>query len=309
MQGAFFGCRTVLVSDAAALCDAHEPHELDESAELEGATVGSLIHRSGSVRVCSGDGCETHVSERLTVKRARHAMLVEATVHALAHRAAPDAVTPMLWYLRAPGDLAASAIVSRTHGVDGFRFLRDAPSTEARVEWTAAIARTVRAFGAARIVHGDLKLNNTCRDDAGAWRVIDFGLSALAREAGAALCEPGTRSLYGDAPPLNASFDLRVLLWSCTLHARTAGPWDHWASRFECEYPSAWRLLLVSRGCCARERPRALTRALHAMYQPVFRRHDAEFEPLRVLDSLRLLRGEAARAEAQRLAAADAPRG
>jgi hypothetical protein len=286
MQGAFFGCRTVLVSDAAALCDAHEPHELDESAEIEETTIGSLIHRGGSVRVCAGDGCETHVSERLTVKRARHAMLVEATVHALAHRAAPDAVTPMLYYLRAPGDLGASAIVSRTHGIDGSRFLRDAPSTDACVEWTASIARTVAAFGAARIVHGDLKLNNTCVAD-GAWRVIDFGHSGV---HGVPRIAPEHYIYDSDAAgeaPFNASFDMRVFIWSCVVHAAEPDAWRPWLSRFECAYPVAWRRYTAARRSgCARLR----VRALHAMYQPVYAEHDAEFEPERVLDTIRVLR-------------------
>jgi hypothetical protein len=300
MNGAFFGCRTVLVSDAAALCDAHEPHELDESAELEGTTVGALIHRGGSVRVCSGDGCETHVSERLTVKRARHAMVVEATVHALAHRAAPDAVTPMLWYLRAPGDLAASAIVSRTHGVDGYRFLRDVASTAARVAWTEAIARAVAAFGAARIVHGDLKLNNTCVAD-GAWRVIDFGHSAV---HGVPRIAPEDY-LYDAAAeaPFNASFDMRVFIWSCVLHAADPDAWRPWLSRFECAYPVAWRRYTAARrsGC-----GRLRARALHAMYQPVYADHDAEFEPERVLDTIRVLRS-ARDAERDGRAVLDAP--
>ena len=32
------------------------------------------------------------------------------------------------------------------------------------------------------------------------------------------------------------------------------------------------------------------TRALHAMYQPVYAQHDSEFEPSRVLDTIRVLR-------------------
>jgi hypothetical protein len=322
IAGCFYGCKSMLLFEPAALLaalgtpagivDAADGAERDGPLELDGVATSTfeLLHAPGA-DVHVGPVARTHVHAGLAVKRSDGPMAVEAAIHAAAQRACPRGVARLCAYVGAPGR-AASALVTRDAGCDGYRFLRRAPPVADCLGWLEQVAGTVGALCGAGIVHGDLKLNNTCRDDAGAWRVIDFGLSALARDADVALCEHGTRGLYGDAPPLNASFDLRVLLWSCTLHARTPGPWDHWASRFECEYPGAWRLLLVARSCSARERPRALTRALHAMYQPVYRRHDAEFEPLRVLDSLRLLRGEAgeaARAEAQRLAAADAPRG
>ena len=37
-------------------------------------------------------------------------------------------------------------------------------------------------------------------------------------------------------------------------------------------------------------------RALHAMYQPVYAEHDGEFEPSRVLDTIRILRAAPAEA-------------
>lgn len=286
MQSAFFGCRTVLALDAACLCDGTEPRELDESSAVEGElTIGALIHRAG-LRVCQGDGCETHVGERLTVKRARRPLLVEATVHALAQKAAPDAVAPLVCYLRAPGDIPASAIVSRTHGVDGYRFLRGEPSVAECVAWTEAIARAVRALGNAHIVHGDLKLNNTCVS-ANEWRVIDFGHAAVHTEPRVAQED----YIYDtDEPaPFNASFDLRVFIWSCVVHAHEPQleAWRAWLSRFECAYPVAWRRYVAAkRSNCARLR----VRALHAMYQPVYAEHDAEFEPERVLDTIRVLR-------------------
>lgn len=285
MHGPFWGCRTCRIVDATELLAHAEPRELDESEPIEGTTVGALMHRAGTVRVCVGDGCATHVSERLTVKRSRASLAVEARVHAAACRAAPDGVTELMYYLRAPGALTASAIVSRTHGFDGSRFLRDAPSAESCVEWTAAVAAIASRLGAARIVHGDLKLNNTCVLD-GVWRVIDFGHSAVHSEPRVAPDE----YIYDadDRPaPFNASFDMRVFIWSCIVHAAEPDAWGPWLSHFECGYPLAWkRYVSARRSSCGRMR----TRALHAMYQPVYAQHDSEFEPSRVLDTIRVLR-------------------
>ena len=285
MHGPFWGCRTCRIVNADELLAHAEPRELDESAAIEDTTVGAILHRAGTVRVCIGDGCETHVGERLTVKRSRGSLAVEARVHAAAHRAAPTGVTEMLLYVRAPGTLAASAIVSRTHGVDGSRFLRDSPSADSCVAWTAAIAAIAAKLGAARIVHGDLKLNNTCVLD-GAWRVIDFGHSAVHSEPRVA---PNEYIYDADDrhAPFNASFDMRVFIWSCVVHAADPGAWTPWLSHFECAYPLAWkRYVAARRSSCGRMR----TRALHAMYQPVYAQHDAEFEPSRVLDTIRVLR-------------------
>jgi hypothetical protein len=299
MQSAFFGCRTVLALDAACLCDGAEPRELDESCAVEGdVTVGALIHRDG-IRVCRGDGCETHVGATLTVKRARTPLLVEATVHALAQKAAPDAVAPLVCYLSAPGDLAASAIVSRTHGVDGYRFLRGEPSVAECVDWTEAIARAVLALGRARIVHGDLKLNNTCVA-ANEWRVIDFGHAAVHREPRVAQRD----YIYDtDEPaPFSASFDLRVFIWSCVVHAHEPqlAAWRPWLARFETAYPVAWRRYVAAK---ASSSARMRERAMHAMYQPVYAEHDDEFEPERVLETIRALRA----AERDGRAVLDAP--
>jgi hypothetical protein len=128
----------------------------------------------------------------------------------------------------------------------------------------------------------------------------------LAMERGR-LCD--TPYIYGPDAAMNTSFDLRVLLWSCILHAKSRGPWDFWSSRFECEYAAAWELSRVARRAHPRDRPKAMTRALHAMYRPVCARHDAEFEPLRVLETLRLLRAAHAGAEPERHREPDAPAG
>ena len=285
MHGPFWGCRAALVLDSDGVLAGAEPRELAESEPIEGTTVGALLHRAGTLRVCVGDGCETHVGEELTVKRARGSVVVEAHVHAIAHRASPGGVTPLLYYIRAPGSLDASAIVTRTHGVDGSHFLRTAPSAEECVKWTAAIAGIAAEMGAARIVHGDLKLNNTCTLD-GEWRVIDFGHSAVHTDPRVApddyIYDTPTR-----AAPFNASFDMRVFIWSCIVHADDPAPWKPWFSRFECAYPSAWKRYVSSRrSACSRMR----VRALHAMYQPVYDEYDAEFEPARVLDTIRILR-------------------
>jgi tRNA A-37 threonylcarbamoyl transferase component Bud32 len=304
MPSAFFGCRTVLVWDAAALRGSHDPNELDESAlvvDEADVTIGELIHRCGTVRVCMGDGCETHVSDRFTIKRARHSMLVEARVHAIAHRAAPEHVAPIVCYLRAPGEIEASAIVSATHGVDGYRFVRGGASVDECLEWTASIARAARALAEARIVHGDLKLNNTCLAN-GEWRVIDFGHGAVHGDERLAPEE----YIYDAAAPaqFSASFDMRVFIWSCIVHAPEAcsAAWDAWRPRFEAGYSVAWRrAAAASRSGCARLR----LRALHAMYQPVYAKHDPEFEPSRVLETIRALR--AAPAERDGGAVLDAP--
>jgi hypothetical protein len=312
--GCFYGCKGLLLHDAASLLaalDASEGAALgalagtahDGALTLDGVetSVFELLHAPGC-DVHVGPVAKTHVRGGLAIKRSEQAMAVEAAVHAAAERRCPGGVAHLCAYVGVEGR-ASSALVTRDAGADGYRLIRQSPTADEALSWLEQLAATVRDLGAAGIVHGDLKLNNTCRDDAGAWRVIDFGLAMLVRD-GAALADRDY--LYGASPPFNASFDLRVLLWSCVLHARADGPWDHWRSRFECEYPEAWALLLAARAAPRRERPRAMTRALHAMYAPVFRRHDAEFEPLRVLDTLRLLRREA---EAERLAAADAPRG
>lgn len=291
MHGPFWGCRTCLIVDAAELLAHAEPRELDESEPIEGTTVGALLHRAGTLRVCVGDGCTTHVSERLTVKRARGSLAVEARVHAAACRAAPGGVAELLYFLRAPGDLTASAIVSRTHGHDGSRFLREAPSAEACVAWTAAIAAIAAKLVAARIVHGDLKLNNTCVLD-GEWRVIDFGHGAVHSEQRVAH-DDYIYDTDDRAAPFNSSFDMRVFIWSCIVHAAEPDAWSPWLSHFECAYPLAWkRHVAARRSGCGRMR----TRALHAMYQPAYAQHDAEFEPSRVLDTIRVLRAATAEA-------------
>ena len=72
------------------------------------------------------------------------------------------------------------------------------------------------------------------------------------------------------------------------LHARSSGPWEAWLSRFECNYPDAWHLRTLALRAPQQHRGRALQKALHAMYVPVFSLHDAEFEPLRVLNTMEI---------------------
>jgi tRNA A-37 threonylcarbamoyl transferase component Bud32 len=318
---AFYGCKAALVHDAASLLLALD--DADGDAELVAArlpppaehdgdfllaghaiSAAAVLHRQAD-RPFSGPLAETHVLDGVAVKRSHERMLAEAVVHAHAHRRCPGHVAAVCGLVTASGR-ESSALVTEYAGVDGYRFLRDEPTYLEALEWIEQVARCVAALGGEGVMHGDLKLNNTCRDELGTWRVIDFGLAMLAMERGR-LCD--TPYIYGPNAAMNTSFDLRVLLWSCILHATSRGPWDHWSSRFECEYAAAWELSRVARRAHPRDRPKAMTRALHAMYRPVCARHDAEFEPLRVLETLRLLRAAHAGAEPERNREPDAPAG
>ena len=316
---AFYGCKAALVHDAASLLRALDdadgdaelvasklplPDEHDAEFELAGHAVSAaaVLHHQ-SERPFSGPLAETHLIAGLAVKRSHERMLAEAVVHAHAHRVCPRHVAAVCGLVTASGR-ESSALVTAYAGVDGYRFLRDEPSYSDALEWIEQAARCVAALGSEGIMHGDLKLNNTCRDETGTWRLIDFGLSMLAMERGR-LCD--TPYIYGPTAAMNTSFDMRVLLWSCLLHSKSRGPWDFWSSRFECEYAPAWELARVARRSHPRDRGKAMTRALHAMYRPVCARHDAEFEPLRVLETLRLLRDAHARAEVERNGEPDAP--
>ena len=315
----FYGCRSALVhtSDAlvraldaadgdpervAQLLESPTAHEADFELAGHAVSAAAVMHQR-SERHHAGVQAETHFLAGLAVKRSHERMLVEATVHARAHRACPRHVAAVCALVTATGR-ESSALVTEYAGHDGYRFVRSEPEYADALEWLEQVARCVSVLGAAGIMHGDLKLNNTCRDEGGTWRVIDFGLSMLVMPCGR-LCE--TPYIYGENAPMNASFDLRVLIWSCILHGKSRGPWDFWSSRFECEYASAWALAQAAWRAGARERGKAMTRALHAMYRPVCARHDAEFEPLRVLDTLRILREAHARAEAERDRELDAP--
>ena len=316
----FYGCKAALVHTADALVRALDDadgdpelvsqrlasptaHEADFELAGHAVSAAAVLHER-SERHHAGVQAETHfLAGGLAVKRSHERMLVEATVHAHARRICPRHVAAVCGLVTATGR-ESSALVTEYAGHDGYRFVRSEPEYADALEWLEQVARCVAALGAEGVMHGDLKLNNTCRDEAGTWRLIDFGLSMLAMRGGR-LCE--TPYIYGENAPMNASFDLRVLLWSCVLHGKSRGPWDFWASRFECEYASAWELAQRARRAHARDRGKAMTRALHAMYRPVCARHDAEFEPLRVLDTLRILRDAHARAEAERDRELDAP--
>jgi hypothetical protein len=318
---AFYGCKAARVHDAAALLRALDeadgdaalvaqrlgaPEEHEAGFELAGTalTAAAVLHEQSELHH-AGALADTHFVAGLAVKRSHERLLAEAVVHAHAHRLCPGHVAAIHGLVTAAGR-ESCALVTRHAGVDGYRLLRDGPSYGEALEWLEQVARCVSVLGAAGIMHGDLKLNNTCRDEGGTWRVIDFGLAMLAMESGR-LCD--TPYIYGEHAAMNTSFDLRVLLWSCILHSKSKGPWGFWSSRFECEYASAWELALRARRAHPRDRGKAMTRALHAMYRPVCARHDAEFEPLRVLETLRILREAHARAEAERDGEPDAPGG
>jgi tRNA A-37 threonylcarbamoyl transferase component Bud32 len=317
----FYGCKAARVHDSASLVRALDdadgdprlvaerlasPTEHEADFELAGRTVSAaaLLHERSDVHH-SGQLAETLFIDGLAVKRCHERMLAEAVVHAHAHRLCPLHVAAVRGLVTAAG-CESSALVTEYAGHDGYRFLRDEPPYSHALAWLEQVARCVATLGEAGVMHGDLKLNNTCRDDDGTWRLIDFGLSMLAMARGR-LCD--TPYIYGSNAAVNTSFDMRVLVWSCILHSKSRGPWDFWASRFECEYASAWELARCARRAHPRDRGKAMTRALHAMYRPVCARHDAEFEPLRVLDTLRVLREAHARAESHRGGELDAPVG
>jgi hypothetical protein len=315
MAMAFYGKRTMLVCRASELAARYEENptwegiggvafELSDAVDVGGAPMGAFeVMHGAAPHVHYGSGTETHVFATAAVKRSAKPLLREAAIHAVAHAACPCAVARPVAYVTAPG-CVASAIVSEFAGEDGFRFISRRPGARACAEWFSQVVRAVMRMQEARIVHGDLKLNNTCLLD-GAWRVIDFGLSVQHTHR---LATPDFASVYADDAelakvPFNASFDLRVFIWSCVVHARHPGPWDAWLSRFECNYPDAWALRAAAFQIPDRRRSKALQRALHAMYVPVFATHDAEFEPSRVLDTMRL------RAELDGLLLPDAPAG
>lgn len=315
---AFYGKRTMLVCDPMQLAEKYResptwdnirsvPREVSDAVALGDDAAQSIcafdvMHRSAR-HVHRGHTSETHVLDTVVVKRSAASLLEEATLHALAYEACPSGVSRPIAYVTARG-CESSALVMERCGEDGFQFMRSKPPPSECVEWLSQVVAAVSRMHTANIIHGDLKLNNTCLLG-GQWRVIDFG---LALEHSHKLLTPDF--IYNleqendevmDRVPFNTSFDLRVLIWSCVLHARSEGPWDAWLSRFQCNYPDAWDLRTLALRAAQPLRAKLMRRALHAMYAPVFSVHDAEFEPLRVLNTMEMW------AETHGLLLADAP--
>ena len=300
---AFYGKRTMLVCDPMHFAEKYRecptwdnirtvPCEVSDAVALgdgDGVCAFDVMHRSAQ-HVHYGHKSETHVLDTVVVKRSASSLLEEATLHALAYDACPLGVSRPVAYVTARG-CESSALVMERCGEDGFQFLRRKPAVSECVEWLSQVVRAVSRLHTASIIHGDLKLNNTCHMD-GTWRVIDFGLAL--EHSHKLLTADFIYNLENendevmDRVPFNTSFDLRVLIWSCVLHARSPGPWEAWLSRFECNYPDAWYLRTLSLRAPQQHRGKAMQRALHAMYVPVFSLHDAEFEPLRVLNTMEM---------------------
>jgi tRNA A-37 threonylcarbamoyl transferase component Bud32 len=281
-------------------------HEFIEITE-DGRVDAFEIMHGVAPHIHYGNDTETHILGTAVVKRSANSLIKEAALHSIAYATNPSGVARPVAYVTA-NECASSALVTEYAGEDGFRFLKKKPSVRDTVAWFTQVVDAVVHMHADRIVHGDLKLNNTCHIG-GKWRVIDFGLS-MQHAHGLV-----TRDFIyaGDGSdecrhlPFNTSFDLRVFIWSCIIHTAHEGPWDAWRSRFACNYAHAWALRDAAQGLHGRQRSKALNRALHAMYTPVFAFHDAEFDPLRVLNTVHLAYGPEGHGPAQGVGLRDTP--